>query len=246
MRLDLNWRTEDGVRLPMALWHPGPGYRMISTGVLGGGLGPREWVLNAQVPGWYARTDPAAHLRGLARGLGLTASGIGLLTAAQVTDVVQRQDEGVHAAATVGLRVPTWAAAPPGAGPDPELAPIHRGLPAPPGTINVIVSVPVPLSDTALVNAVATATEAKAQAVLDAGFPGTGTASDAICIAAPADPGGLPGEEFTGPRSSWGARIARAVHAAVHAGAVGYAATLEARSEPRDQLPDFADRFKLR
>jgi len=51
MRLELNWRAEDGVRLPMALWHPGPGYRMISTGVLGGGLGPREWVLNAQVPG---------------------------------------------------------------------------------------------------------------------------------------------------------------------------------------------------
>ena len=225
MRLDLNWRAEDGVRLPMALWHPGPGYRMISTGVLGGGLGAREWVLNAQVPSWYARTDPAAHLRDLARGLNLTGPGIGLLTAAQVTDLVQRQDGEVHAAATVGLRVPTWAAAPPG-GPDPELAPVHPRLP--PGTINVIVSVPVPLSDTAFVNAVATATEAKVQAVLDAGYPGTGTATDAICIAAPADPGGTPGEEFAGPRSPWGARIARAVHAAVHAGAIGYAAALEA------------------
>ena len=50
MRLDLTWRAEDGLELPMALWYPGPGYRMISTGVLGGGLGPREWVLNAQVP----------------------------------------------------------------------------------------------------------------------------------------------------------------------------------------------------
>ena len=114
MRLELNWRAEDGVRLPMALWHPGPGYRMISTGVLGGGLGPREWVLNAQVPAAYARTDPAGHLGELARGLGLTGPGIGLLTAAQVTDLVQRRDEEVHAAATVGLRVPTWAAAPPG------------------------------------------------------------------------------------------------------------------------------------
>jgi adenosylcobinamide amidohydrolase len=228
MRLDLNWRTEDGLRLPMALWHPGPGYRMISTGVLGGGLGPREWVLNAQVPAGYARTDPAAHLRDLARGLGLSGPGIGLLTAAQVAGVVQRQDERVHAAATVGLRVPTWAAAPAGA-PDPELAPPGRGLPPRPGTINVIVSVPVPLSDTALVNAVVTATEAKAQAVLDAGYPGTGTATDAICVAALAGAGGPPGEEFTGPRSRWGARIARAVHAAVHAGAVGYAATLEAR-----------------
>ena len=66
MRLDLSWRAEDGLDLPMALWRPGPGYRMISTGVLGGGLGPREWVLNAQVPAAYARTDPAAHLGELA------------------------------------------------------------------------------------------------------------------------------------------------------------------------------------
>ena len=109
-----DWRAEDGARLPMVLWHPGPGYRMISSGVLGGGLGPREWVLNAQVPAAYARTDPAEHLRELARGLDLTGPGVGLLTAAQVTDLVQRQDEEVQAAATVGLRVPTWAAAPPG------------------------------------------------------------------------------------------------------------------------------------
>ena len=217
MRLDLSWRTEDGERLPMALWHPGPGYRMISTGVLGGGLGPREWVLNAQVPAAYARTDPAEHLRELARGLHLTGPGIGLLTAAQVTDLVQREDEGVHAAATVGLRVPTWAAAPPGL-PDPELA----------GTINLIVALPVPLTDAALVNAVATATEAKVQAVLDAGFAGTGTATDAVCVAAPIDRHRE--QEFAGPRSLWGARIARAVHAAVRAGAAGYAATLNGRT----------------
>jgi adenosylcobinamide amidohydrolase len=225
MRLDLSWRDEDGLQLPMALWHPGPGYRMISSGVLGGGLGPREWVLNAQVATGYARTDPAAHLGELARGLGLSGPGIGLLTAAQVTDVVQCEDRGVHAAATVGLRVPTWAAAPPG-GADRELTPIDRDLRSQPGTINVIVVVPVPLADAAFVNAVVTATEAKAQAVLDAGFPGTGTATDAICIAAPAEPGRGAAEEFTGPRSPWGARIARAVHAAVRTGATGYAAAL--------------------
>ena len=225
MRLDLSWRAEDGLRLPMALWYPGPGYRKIRSGVLGGGLGPREWVINAQVATGYARTDPEAHLRELARGLGLSGPGIGLLTAAPVTDVVQREDRGVHAAATVGLRVPTWAAARPG-DPDRELAPIDRDVWSRPGTINVIVSVPVPLAGAAFVNAVVTATEAKAQAVLDAGFAGTGTATDAICIAAPIDRGGAPAEEFTGPRSPWGARIARAVHAAVRAGAAGYAATL--------------------
>jgi adenosylcobinamide amidohydrolase len=223
MRLELHWRSEDGSRLPMALWRAGPGYQMISSSIVGGGLGPREWVLNAQVAGGYDRTDPTVHLADLAAGLGLSGPGVGLLTAAQVTAVVQREDEGAHVGATVGLRVPTWAAAPHGSA-DPELAPIRR-----PGTINIVVSVPVPLSDAAFVNAVVTATEAKTQAVLDAGFACTGTASDAVCVAAPA---GAPGVDFAGPRSLWGARIARAVHAAVYAGALDYASAVPPADQP--------------
>jgi adenosylcobinamide amidohydrolase len=139
---------------------------------------------------------------------------------------MRRDDEGVHVSATVGLRVPTWAAVPAGT-PDPELAPIHLDgtLPAP-GTVNIVVSVPAPLTDAALVNAVVTVTEAKTQALLEAGYPCTGTASDAVCVAATT--GGAP-EPFAGPRSTWGARIARAVHAAVHAGALDYTAYLETR-----------------
>ena len=210
----MRWHSQDGVRLPVALWAPGPGYRMISSGVAGGGIGPREWVLNAQVPAGYARMDPAVHLAELAADLGLAGEGVGLLTAARVPDAVQCEDDGVRVAATVGLRLPTWAAAPGTA--DRGRMPVWR-----PGTINIIVSVPVPLRDAAYVNAVVTATEAKSQAILEAGFRATGTASDAICIAAPAT--GQP-EDFTGPRSLWGARIARAVHSAVHAGALRYAA----------------------
>ncbi len=78
--------------------------------------------------------------------------------------------------------------------------------------------VPVPLSDAALVNAVLTATEAKTQALFEAGVPGTGTASDSICVACPEPAPGTPGEPFGGPRSPWGSRLARAVHAAVAAG----------------------------
>ena len=164
--------------MPVALWCPGPGYRMISSGVAGGGIGLREWVLNAQVPAGYSRMDPAAHVAELAAGLGLEGNGVGLLTAARVSDLVQCEDEGAYAAATVGLRVPIWAAAPSGNA-DRELVPTWR-----PGTINILVSVPVPLSDAAYVNAVMTATEAKTQALLDAGFRASGTASDAICVAA--------------------------------------------------------------
>jgi adenosylcobinamide amidohydrolase len=245
MRLEMHWRQEDGASLPVAVWRAGPGWRMIASGVVGGGLGEREWVLNAQVAPAYSRMDPAAHIGQLAAGLGLAGPGVGLLTAASVTDVVECEDAGVLVAATVGLRVPTWAAAASGTV-DREVAPILRANPGTvdretppirrpdtetaddavgpiwrPGTINVIVSVPVPLGDAAYVNAVMTATEAKTQALLEAGISATGTASDAVCIAAP-----VAGEreDFAGPRSLWGARIARAVHAAVHAGALRDAA----------------------
>jgi adenosylcobinamide amidohydrolase len=87
-----------------------------------------------------------------------------------------------------------------------------------PGTVNIVVTLPVALSDAALVNAVATATEAKVQALLDAGLDCSGTPTDAVCVAAP-EPGPDGGEPFAGPRSPWGARIARAVHTAVLAGA---------------------------
>jgi adenosylcobinamide hydrolase len=80
--------------------------------------------------------------------------------------------------------------------------------------------VPVPTSDAALVNAVATATEAKGQALAEAGVRGTGTSSDAVCVACrQRRVGDAEPEPYGGPRSPWGARIARAVHAAVAAGA---------------------------
>jgi adenosylcobinamide amidohydrolase len=222
VNLETVWREEDGKRLAATVWRAGAGHRMISSAMLGGGIGPAGWVLNAQVAGAYARTDPVVHLTELAAAYGLHGPGVGMLTAASVTRTMRRDDEGVHVSATVGLRVPTWAASPAGA-PDPELAPLDAWTP---GTINIVVAVPVPLSDAALVNAVITATEAKTQALLEAGFPCTGTASDAVCVAA----GGGGGQEiFAGPRSVWGARIARAVHAAVRAGALDYARYLDGR-----------------
>ncbi|NEC36135.1 adenosylcobinamide amidohydrolase, partial [Streptomyces rubrogriseus] len=59
-------RVEDGERLHALLWRPGPGWRMVSSAVLGGGTGERAWVLNAQVAHGYRRTDPARHLADLA------------------------------------------------------------------------------------------------------------------------------------------------------------------------------------
>ncbi len=57
----------------------------------------------------------------------------------------------------------------------------------PPGTINIVAFAPVRLSDAALVNAVATITEAKAQALWELGLAATGTATDAVTVLCPAD-----------------------------------------------------------
>jgi len=167
-------------------------------------LGVRRWVVNAQVPVSYGRRDPDHHLSRLGVSLGLAGRGVGMLTAADVREVACVTDSGVEVSATVGLGHPTWAAAP--------------DVPRPVslvGTINMVVLLPERLSDAALVNAIATATEAKTQALWEAGIPGTGTATDAVCIACPE--GGAP-HAFGGPRSVWGARLARAVHAAVRSG----------------------------
>ncbi|WP_315987262.1 adenosylcobinamide amidohydrolase [Actinomadura sp. HBU206391] len=232
MNVDVVWRREDGVRLPASVWRAGDGWRMISSAMVGGGIGPAGWVLNAQVAGGYARLDPVEHLAELASEFGLAGPGVGMLTAAAVDRLVIRADEGVEVVATVGLRVPTWAAAPPG-GVDLEFTPIRdeakAGADGPrPGTINIVVSVPASLGDAALVNAVATVTEAKTQALLDAGYHCSGTATDAVCVAVRT---GGPADPFGGPRSRWGARIARAVHAAVREGAVDYTAQLRRLSD---------------
>ncbi len=207
--LRLSHRDEDGARLAALLWEFGPGWRAISSAMVGGGIGPAAWMLNAQVVAGYSRMDPVDHLLELAP----QGPGVGMLTAASVDHFTRARDGGAEAVATVGLRVPTWAAAPEGAA-DPELAPMFL-----PGTVNIAVAVPVAMSDAALVNAVMTVTEAKTQALLEAGFPCTGTASDAVCVAAPERVPGGPEELFGGPRSTWGARIARAVHTAVLQGA---------------------------
>ncbi|MEU5127826.1 adenosylcobinamide amidohydrolase [Streptomyces mobaraensis] len=199
-------RTEDGRSLHALLWHAGPGWRMVSSAVLGGGIAERSWVLNAQVAHGYRRTDPAAHLAGIARAAGADGAGVGLMTAADVSAFGAAHDGGVEAVATAGITVRGWAASP------------EEGTAgfAEPGTINVIVAVPAALTDAALVNAVATATEAKVQALLDAGHDCSGTPTDAVCVAARVPRPGTAAHAFAGPRSLWGARLARAVHHAVH------------------------------
>lgn len=207
MDVELHWRAESGRQLPLLLVRFPRPWRVVASAPLGGGIGLRGFVLNAQVLPSYARRDPDAHLRELAATIGLSGPGVGMLTAADVAAARRADDHGVAVLATVGLGHPIRAAAPPG---EEEEAAQVAGPVA--GTINLVALLPVRLSDAALVNAVATATEAKVQALFDLGLDATGTATDAVCVACPAEG---PPESFGGPRSPWGAPLARAVHAAV-------------------------------
>lgn len=214
----LTHRREDGADVPLLLWRFPEPLLAASSAVLGGGAGPREWLINASVAMSYARPDPDAHLVALAVGLGLTGPGIGLLTGVDVADVVHTEDDGVQVYATVGLGAPIQAASPePGFG--------HQ-----PGTVNIVVWVPQRLADGALINAIATATEAKVQAFAELGLAATGTATDAVCVLCPLD--GEPAA-YGGPRSRWGAPLARAVHRAVLDGGVVHLATGRSWSSSR-------------
>jgi len=195
-------RIEDGRALSMLVWRFAEPMTVASTAACGGGLGERDWIINAQVGHDYRRRDQQRHGAELAAAATVDGAGVVMFTAVDVREVRSAEDGGVRVDATVGLTLPVWAAAP-----DATAA-------ARPGTINIVAVLPVRLTGAALLNALCTATEAKTQALLDAGVPGTGTASDAVTVACPASG---PAEPFGGPRSVWGARLARAVHGAVSA-----------------------------
>ncbi len=199
-------RPEGNAGLPVLVWRLGGPCLSASTAAVGGGLGAREWVVNAQVHHDYRRLDIQDHLGQLAESLGLLGAGVGMLTAASVTEHASCSEGGVVVDATVGLIHPTWAAG--------HEKPERHDARA--GTINIVASLPVRLEDGALLNAMTTATEAKAQALAKAGYQATGTPSDAVTVlcALEGDP-----ERFGGPRSEWGAPLARVVYRAVLAGA---------------------------
>ena len=169
-----------------------------------GGRVHREWLLNVGVPKRYDRMDLDEHAGEVASSLALAGPGATFFTAADITRVRSGIESDVLVETTVGITSPTWAADRSGG-----------FTPWAPGTINIVAQLPVRLTEAALINMVMTMTEAKTQALHDAGVPGTGTASDAVAITCPTSG---PPEVFGGPRSLWGGRTALAVYAAVLSG----------------------------
>jgi len=208
MHPDLASRSEQGIDLDLLSWGLPRPMLVASTAASGGGIGERQWILNVQVPHDYRRRDIERHVAQIARRLDLRGEGVGMMTAAPVSAVMHAHEKEVDAHATVGVHAPTWAAS------DEDVNDDH----VTPGTINIVAFLPVRLSPGGLLNALTTATEAKSQALWDAGIAATGTASDAVCIVCP-----IEGAQdlYGGPRSVWGSRLARAVHRAVLTGVAG-------------------------
>lgn len=193
--------TTSGGAEPVLVWRYDQPRLVLSSASVGGGLGVRNWVVNIEVDADYQRTDLAEHVRSISQELDLVGDGVGLLTAARVAQYGRAQEGGVIACATVGLSMPTFAAAASEATPK-----------SAPGTINVVLDMPVRCAPQMLVNLVMTLTEAKTQALTAAAIPGTGTASDAVAVTCPMTG---PEELFGGPRSVWGQQAARVVYDAV-------------------------------
>lgn len=186
-----------------------PAVAVLSSAIVGAELSSTRHILNMRVDKDYASLTPWEDLRSAAHGLGIREPFVGLMTAARLdaTQVVFEQESNavVVAIVSVGLTHPVAAG-------------ITQVAGSRTGTINMILVVDARLSPAARVNAVMTATEAKALALVEAGIraphggPAGGTGTDAAVIAS-TERG--PAFDFAGPVSPLGAMIGRAVRRSI-------------------------------
>ncbi|RAV21675.1 adenosylcobinamide amidohydrolase [Paenibacillus contaminans] len=185
----LSWAIEEkGDERWLSIGSDFPLYALNSS-IWGGGFGERTQIINRQVPKTYSSDDPSSEMQAFLQGIQVDASRTaGLLTSANVCDLGcatmrmsgrNEQPLQVSAWVTAGLSNKARAGL---ERPEEELYP---------GTINIIVVIDAIMTEAAMVNAVITATEAKAAALLDldirlqdSNLPATGTTTDAIVIAA--------------------------------------------------------------
>jgi iron complex transport system ATP-binding protein len=186
---------------------------VVSSALVGGGLGVVDAVLNVHVPKGFACVDAVATVAAFAHRRAVVTPYVGLLTAALTeraeTAVVRRGPLSAMAIATVGLSNRITAGVSPAA-----------ALSAP-GTINTIVIVDGDAEPAALVNALMTVTQVTMLALVEAGVKGTdghvatGTSTDAVVIAT-TQRGAR--QRFGGPVSELGWVVAQAAGVAVRRG----------------------------
>ncbi len=195
---------------------------VLSSAILNGGFSEADALFIMQVPHDYDHDDPVAHAASVRDSLGLPENSVGMMTAAEVGYVFNRQDaeyEGfsVSAICTAGLSnhvvagdvLKDWSSR--------HLVSLARAAKMMAGTINVAIVTEDPLTEAGKINMFMPLVEGKSAAMGDKGFKETGTTSDAMAIFSPKS-----GERigYTGTGSYIGIAAARAARAAV-----GYALT---------------------
>jgi adenosylcobinamide hydrolase len=176
-------------------------FRAASTGV-NGGLRRVTTLLNHTVDREFDHTEPLRPLEDLAAGMGFSREFFGLLTAVDARNTCILHHDFITLFVTAGITHPN---------------------PGPEGTINIIVHSAEGFTDGALLEALTTATMAKADALRALGHPFSGTATDAVLSACE----GPTCHEYAGTATGAGRRIYRAAFHGVgealarHEGRVG-------------------------
>ena len=185
--------------------------RMLSSAVVGGGFQRARYIVNRHVHKDYCHPHPAVDLQAFARSQGIAEAFVGLMTAVsmQKTRAITLYD----AALTLTVVVTAGLSNPAAPGYSPPVAAL-------PGTINLILLLDAHLASAAMVNAVMTATEVKAQVLLERdvrtpdGYAATGTSTDAVVVACTERGEVLP---YAGPVTTVGWLIGRGVRTALAA-----------------------------
>jgi len=136
-------------------------FRAASTGV-SGGIRSVSTLINHTVSAGWSHEDPKKELEFVAASAGISHDFFGLLTAVPVQQCCVLQYDSVTLFITAGIR---------------------REPPSNAGTINIIIYSNEGLEDSALLETIMVATEAKAEALQVMGLPVTGTPTDAVIAA---------------------------------------------------------------
>ena len=179
-------------------------FEAVSTG-LNGGRARVNYLFNKQVPRTFNPPDPQEFMKEEALKLGLEAANFGLLTAVKMEYLQFIEDDYLTAFITAG---------------------VSNGseFRAKIGTINIILISKARLSETALLGAIITATEAKGLALLEKGYTFLGTNTDAVIVAFEIDSNPDPKSEekqeipYAGSSTDFGKKITEAVIRGVKAG----------------------------
>ena len=142
-------------------------FHAASSGI-NGGIADVSTILNHTVPIDFSHDEPLGYVNELLEKKGYGKDAFGLLTAVSMKHLCVLQFDYITVFVTAGVSNPN---------PDPTK----------PHTINIIITSAEGFSDAALLDAIITATEAKAHALRLMGRDFTGTTSDAVVIASEGD-----------------------------------------------------------